>query len=164
MQDICRQAIEAALGAGADYADARAIVRRSQLVTTKNGEVETVTDRETEGIGVRVLVGGAWGFAGDRRLSEEGALEAAQRAVAFARASAASAKRGTVELAPVQTTRGEYRTPAERDPIDVPLSEKIDLCLRADAGMRHADVKITEAVVRSQRERRAFRSSEGADI
>ena len=164
MRALCEHAVDAATASGADYADARAISRRVQHVATKNGELDAVSDGETEGVGVRVLVGGAWGFAGDRRLSDEGAREAAQRAVAFARASAASAKRGTVELAPVQTTRGEYRTPAGRDPIEVPLSEKIDLCLRADAGMRHADVKITEAVVRSQRERRAFRSSEGADV
>jgi TldD protein len=164
LRALCEHAVDAATASGAGYADARAVSRRVQHVATKNGELDAVSDGETEGVGVRVLVGGAWGFASDRRLSEEGAREAAQRAVAFARASAASAKRGSVELAPVQATKGEYRTPAERDPIEVPLSEKIDLCLRADAAMRHADVKITEAVVRSQRERRAFRSSEGADV
>ena len=43
-----------------------------------------MSDAETEGISVRVLVDGAWGFAGDPRLSEEGARDAALRAVAFA--------------------------------------------------------------------------------
>ncbi|MEX0816424.1 MAG: TldD/PmbA family protein [Gaiellales bacterium] len=164
MRALCEHAVDAATAAGADYADARAVNRRVQHVATKNGEVDAVSDAETEGIGVRVLVGGAWGFACDRRLSEDGAREAAERAVSFARASAASAKRTRIELVPLQPARGEYRTPAERDPIEVPLSEKIDLCLRAEAEMRHPDVKITEAGVRSQRERRAFRSSEGADV
>src|ERR671914_1217785 len=107
MRDVCRQAIEAALAAGASYADARAIARRSQLVTTKNGEVETVSDTETEGIGVRVLVEGAWGFACDRRLSAEGAQEAAQRAVAFARASAGRSGRRRVVLAAAPAQAGE---------------------------------------------------------
>jgi TldD protein len=164
LRALCEHAVDVATASGADYADARAVSRRVQHVATKNGELDAVSDGETEGVGVRVLVGGAWGFACDRRSNEVGAREAAQRAVAFARASAASSKRGSVELAPVKATRGEYRTPAERHPLEVPLSEKIDLCLRADAAMRHADVKITEAVVRSQRERRAFRSSEGADV
>ncbi|MGH2997102.1 MAG: PmbA/TldA family metallopeptidase, partial [Gaiellaceae bacterium] len=84
MRAICGAAIESALGAGASYADARAVLRRSQSIATKNTQVETVNDVETEGIGVRVLVGGAWGFACDRRLTDEGARAAAVRACAFA--------------------------------------------------------------------------------
>jgi TldD protein len=164
VRELCGHAIDVALGSGAGYADARAVTRRFQHVATKNGEVESVSDGETEGVGVRVLVDGAWGFAGDRRLSEAGASEAAERAVAFARASAGRAGRRRVELAPIPAGQGEYRTPATRDPIDVPLSEKVDLCLRAETGMKHANVEITEATVRAQREDRVFRSSEGADV
>jgi TldD protein len=164
VRKLCGEAIDAATAAGAGYADARAVTRRAQHVATKNGEVEAVSDGETEGIGVRVLVDGAWGFACDRRLSEEGARAAAERAVAFARASAGRAGRRRVELAKTAVARGEYRSSARRDPVDVPLSEKVDLCLRAEGAMRHEDVKITEATVRAQREQRAFRSSEGADV
>jgi TldD protein len=164
VRELCGQAIDVALGSGAGYADARAVTRRVQNVATKNGEVESVSDGETEGIGVRVLVDGAWGFACDRRLSDAGAREAAERAVAFARASAGRAGRRKVQLAPAAVEQGEYRTAPERDPIDVPLSEKVDLCLRAEAGMKHKDVHITEASIRAQREARVFRSSEGADI
>ena len=77
VRELCGQAIDVALGSGAGYADARAVTRRVQNVATKNGEVESVSDGETEGIGVRVLVDGAWGFACDRRLSDAGAREAA---------------------------------------------------------------------------------------
>ena len=132
MRELCGEAIDAATAGGAGYADARAVTRRAQYVATKNGEVESVSDGETEGIGVRVLVDGAWGFACDRRLTEEGARSAAERAVAFARASAGRAGRRQVELAPAPAGTGEYRTGAERDPVDVPLSEKVDLCLRAE--------------------------------
>jgi TldD protein len=164
VRELCGHAIDVALASGAGYADARGVARRVQHVATKNGEVESVSDAETEGIGVRVLVDGAWGFAGDRRISEEGAREAAERAVAFARASASRPGRRRVELVSAPAEQGEYRTAAERDPIDVPLSEKVDLCLRAEAGMKHDNVRITEASVRAQREMRAFRSSEGADL
>jgi TldD protein len=165
LRGLCEHAVDVATGSGAPYADARAVSRRSQHVAAKNGEVDSVSDGESEGIGVRVLVGGAWGFACDRRLTEDGAREAAERAVAFARASAAASRRRAVELVPAPAERGEYRTPAERDPIDVALAEKIELCLRAEAALKqHPDVKISEATVRAQRERRAFRSSEGADV
>ena len=164
MRELCGQAIDVALGSGAGYADARAVARRIQHVATKNGEVESVADGETEGVGVRVLVDGAWGFACDRRLSEDGAREAAERAVAFARASAGRTGRRHVELVSAPAEHGEYRTPAQRDPIDVPLTEKVDLCLKAEAAMKHEDVQITEASIRAQREERVFRSSEGADL
>src|SRR5919108_70098 len=129
MFSSARSGPPAAVSAGAGYADARVLVRRAQNVSTKNGEVDSVSDSETEGIGVRVLVDGAWGFAGDPRLSAEGARDAAQRAVAFARASASRARR-KVELATLEPETGDYRTPIEEDPIDVPLERKIELCLR----------------------------------
>jgi TldD protein len=163
MRTLCENAVEAALAAGAGYADARAVERREQSISTRNGQVETVDDSESAGVGVRVLVGGAWGFACDRRLDREGARDAATKAVAFARASARAA-RERVELVPLEPQRGEYRTPAELDPIEVPLEDKVGLCLRAEEGLRGKDVLVTEASVRAMRERRAFRSSEGTDV
>jgi TldD protein len=163
VQDLTEKAIDAAVAAGAAYADSRVVRRRAQHVATKNGEVDSVSDAETEGIGVRVLVDGAWGFAGDPRLTEDGARDAALRAVAFARASASRA-RSRVDLAPIAPATGEYAAPMERDPVEVPLEEKIALCLRAEEGMRRPEVKITEAIVRAMREERVFRSSEGASV
>jgi TldD protein len=160
MLDLCRRAVDAAVGAGAEYADARVVVRRSQRVATKNGRVESVADGESEGIGVRVLAGGAWGFACDRRLSDGGAREAALRAGAFARASAASGPRRPVRRVPAPPADGWYTTAATRDPVEVPLEEKVALCLEAEAAMRHPDVAVTEASVRAMREERTFASSE----
>src|SRR5918992_4082785 len=99
MRELCATAVDTATGAGAEYADARVVLRRNQLVATKNGRVERLTDSESEGIGVRVLVGGAWGFACDRRLSADGARDAALRACAFARAAAGKHSR---TLAPIE--------------------------------------------------------------
>ena len=161
MRDLCRAAVDAAVGGGASYADARAVVGRSQAVTTKNGRVENLNDLETEGIGVRVLVGGAWGFACDRRLTAEGARDAALRACAFARAAAGRAEKA---LAPVAAASGTYRTQCERDPFEVSLEDKVALCLQAEAGLAHADVKVTEASVRAQREHKVLVTSDGAEI
>src|SRR5947208_4945349 len=128
MRELCAAALDAATAAGAEYADARVVLKRDQLVATKNGRVERISDSDSEGIGVRVLVGGAWGFACDRRISDAGARAAAARAAEFARAAAGPHER---TLAPVEPRNGVYRTPAERDPFAVDLSEKVDPCLRA---------------------------------
>jgi TldD protein len=161
VQALCEAAVDAALGAGASYADARAVSTRRQMVVTKNRSVEDLSDAESEGIGVRVLVGGAWGFAADRRLDETGAREAALRACAFAKAAPGGHERS---LVPVEPQRGEYRTQVERDPFDVPISDKIELCLRAEEGLQHADVKVTSAMVRAQREHKFLVSSEGSVV
>jgi TldD protein len=161
MQALCEAAVDAALGAGASYADARAVSTRRQVVVTKNRSVEDLSDAESEGIGVRVLVGGAWGFAADRRLDEGGARDAALRACAFAKAAPGGHERS---LVPVEPQRGQYRTQVGRDPFDVPISEKIELCLRAEEGMQHADVKVTSAMVRAQREHKVLVSSEGSVV
>jgi TldD protein len=159
VRELCEHAVAAALGAGASYADARAVVRRSQVVGTRNRRVERLDDSETEGIGVRVLVDGAWGFACDRRLERDGGAAAARKAVAFAQAAPGGHSR---ELAAIEPAQGEFRPVVDRDPFTVPLAEKVDLCLRAEEALEHDDVQVTSASVRAQREHKVFVSSEGA--
>ncbi|HEY7178599.1 MAG TPA: TldD/PmbA family protein [Gaiella sp.] len=161
MRDLCERAVEAALASGASYADARVVTRRSQHVLTKNGRVEVVNDVESEGIGVRVLAGNAWGFACDRRLEPAGAEGAAGRAVEFARAAAGSHHR---DLAPIEPAEGTYRTPCERHPFDVSLEDKIGLCLAAEEAMRRPEIKVTQASVRALQERKTLVSSEGTAV
>lgn len=164
MRDTCQEAIDTAVRGGAEYADARALCRRIQQVSTKNGEVNSVSDGESEGIGVRVLVNGSWGFACDRRLTKTGGQEAAARAVGFAKASALEANSGQTRLAPISATSGEYRTPVERDPFEVPLIEKVELCLRAEEAMADEDVDTTEAAVRARREEQALETTDGVSV
>ncbi len=164
MRETCREAIDTAIRRGAEYADARALCRRTQQVSTKNGEVNSVSDGESEGIGVRVLVNGSWGFSCDRRLTKAGAQDSAARAVSFAKASAFEANDRQTRLAPISVTSGEYQTPIERDPFEVPLAEKVELCLRAEAAMAHEDVDTTEAAVRARREEQALETSDGVSV
>ena len=161
MRQICDAAVDAAVGGGASYADARVVTRRAQLVATKNGQVEEISDLDSEGIGVRVLVGGAWGFACDRRATEEGAREAALRATAFAKAAPGGHRRS---LVPVEAHTAEYRTPVGRDPFSVSIADKVALCLKAEEEMKHADVTVRSAFVRSHREHKLFVSSIGSAI
>src|SRR4051794_7832184 len=83
---LCEEAVAAALAGGASYADARAVVRRSQHVFTKNRRVEAVSDVDSEGIRVGVLVPRARGFRRARRLAAARVRRAAARGGAFARA------------------------------------------------------------------------------
>jgi len=161
VRDLCATAVDAAVTAGATYVDARAVIVRHQSVTTKNGRVDGLTDSESEGIGVRVLVGGAWGFACDRRLDAEGARAAAVRAYEFARATGTVSRRA---LAPVEAQTATYRTPLERDPFEVSIADKVAHCLLADDALKGADVVLRQAMVRARREHKVFLSSDGVEV
>jgi DUF1680 family protein len=71
MRELCREAVDAALAAGATYADARAVLRRGQRVATKNGRVDVVVDdagAEEWTLGLRVP---SW--SADARVAVNGA-------------------------------------------------------------------------------------------
>ena len=57
---------------GATYADARVMDIRHRDLSTKNGQVGTLAESESIGIGIRVIAHGAWGFASTDRLTREG--------------------------------------------------------------------------------------------
>ncbi len=155
-------ALDAAQVQGASYADIRLSHRIQQDLSVKNGRLATLSDDTSEGFGVRVLVDGAWGFAGSARLETQEIEEVVRRAIRIARASA-RVQTGKVVLGPPVTSRGNYRTPVVRDPFTVPLSEKVDLLLRADAAMAAvAGVTVREGSMEFIRDRKLFASTEGA--
>ena len=79
-------------------------------MTVKNGRVNNVTRFEDAGVGVRVLVDGAWGFCGTQRTDAKGLEDAARLAVRIARASARTAG-ARVRLAATPAVTASYATP-----------------------------------------------------
>jgi TldD protein len=162
MRDLAEAALNAAQVKGAAYADVRLDEQVQQDIAVKNGELAAVSDDSSEGVGVRVLVDGAWGFAGSARLDKGEVEEVVDRAIRIARASA-RVRSTPVNLGPPVTSRGHYRTPVERDPFAVPLSEKVDLLMRADQAMGSVKgVTTREGSMEFIRQRKLFASTEGA--
>src|SRR5438094_3667937 len=162
MKDLAEAALNAAQVKGASYADVRLDERVQQDVTVKNGQLAAVSDDASEGLGVRVLVDGAWGFAGSARLSTSEVQEVVDRAIRIARASA-RVRSAPVDVGPPVTSRGHYRTPVERDPFTVPLTEKVELLLRADQAMGAVKgVTIREGSMEFIKQTKVFASTEGA--
>jgi TldD protein len=116
---------------GAQYADIRFDVARSERIEVRNGVVATLADGTSTGFGIRALIDGAWGFAASADLSDAGVDAAAGRAVAIARASAAIARR-RIGAPVTQAHAGAFATPMERDPADVPLGQRVALLLDAE--------------------------------
>ena len=57
------RALDAASDAGATYADARAVEVDTLSISVRGQAVESVERSTSVGLGVRVLVDGAWGYA-----------------------------------------------------------------------------------------------------
>src|SRR5438067_8800829 len=164
MKDLAEAALNAAQVKGASYADVRLDEHVTQDIIVKNGQLAAVSDEASEGFGVRVIVDGAWGFAGSARLDKAEVHLVVDRAIRIARASA-RVRSAPVDLGPPVTSRGHYRTPLERDPFAVPLAEKVDLLLRADAAMGSVKgVTIREGSMEFIRQAKLFASTEGAFI
>src|SRR6266404_1617931 len=164
MKAAARLALDAASVRGVTYVDARVVSIRNRSLTTKNGRVGHASESESLGIGVRVIAGGAWGFAAAADLSRASVEAAAARAVEIARASA-RVKREDVRLAPEPAAMAEWTTPYKVDPFTTSVEQNLDLLLKVDAEMRAvAGVTLAETGMNFQHEESWFLSSEGSDI
>ena len=164
MRDLTERALDTAGARGASYADARVVRHEGRSVTVKTGTVAAVTMGESEGVGVRVLVDGAWGFTATRSLTPADVDRAAADAVRIARASA-TAIRHPVRLDDRPAAHGSYATPVEIDPFAVPLEGAIQTLLAADETMRAVPgVAFTEALYDAQRETKVFAASDGSYV
>jgi TldD protein len=164
MNELIGLALDASRRAGAGYADVRITERDEESLTVKNGALEAASSNRSAGFGVRVLVDGAWGFAGSAVLERDEVERVAREAVAIARASAL-AQREPVELDDTPPATDSYRTPFSEDPFAVSIDDKLQILFEADAAMgRVPGVTVREGTISAARERKSFASTEGAHI
>jgi TldD protein len=130
-------------------------------VAVVDGAIEAVEILDEEGVGVRVRVGGAWGFAATQTLTRAGLEEALVRALALAEAQPPGP--APAPLAAVAPARGSWQGPCAIDPFGVALEEKLDLLLAADAAMAgDPRLRRRRASCVAERTLKAFASTDGA--
>jgi TldD protein len=164
MQDWATRAIDTAKRRGASYADARVMDIRQRDISTKNGEVGTLVESESLGIGIRVIASGALGFASTDRLTHEGIDSCAAAAVSIAKASAL-AKHADVALAPENPYVDTWQNPFVKDPFRIPVERQIEVLLAADKEMRRTKgVTLAEGSMTFRKIDQLFVSSIGSVI
>ncbi len=161
MADI---ALNTAKSLGATYADARIGRYLNQFVFTREDKVQNVVNTESFGIGIRVIVNGTWGFASTNSVTDEGIKKATDQAVAIAKANS-KIQKVPVILAPV-ASHGEtsWKTPIKKDFKDVPVSEKVDLLLSANAAALSNGANYVNSGLFMVNEQKYFASTEGSYI
>ena len=161
--DAAQAAVQAALDAGASYADARVMHRRHESMSARDGDVDDVSSDADSGIGVRALVGSGWGFFAVPDLGERSLRDAGTRAAEIARASGLVSRAGR-GMVPGEASVGSWASECAIDPFEVPLSTKGDLLVRATRTMLEHGADLATGSYDAWETRKWFVSSEGHRI
>jgi TldD protein len=152
--------------AGAELAEVRHVDDERELLSVRDGQVERLHRAGSDGLGVRVLVNGAWGFAARPGREPEALESACREALAVARAAAALAPCKTV-LTEEEPARGRWSTPVEEEPFAVPVLEKVGLAVAATEALRRyagAHARSASAHLSARRQRKTLATSDGTAV
>jgi TldD protein len=162
LKELIMRALDHAQREGAQYADVRLVNNHTESISVKDGIVEGLNSSETEGIGVRVLVNGAWGFASSRNLTNDEVDLITNQAIEIAHASS-QVSGDRVDLGPAVTSQGSYETPVKIDPFSVSLEDKLTLLMSADAEMAKVQgIRTRRSHATIIKEHKLFSNTEGA--
>ena len=163
-KELADAALNAARAAGATYADVRIGRYLNQFVNARDTKIQNTTNTESFGAGVRVIAAGTWGFAATADVTIDGLAAAARQAVAIARANA-KVQIEPVQLAP-QKGYGDvsWKTPIEKNALEVPLGEKADLLAAIGAAALKAGANYIDSGLYMVNEQKYFASTDGSYI
>ena len=164
MKELAQQALDAATKLGASYADVRIVEQTYQYLGTKDETVSQMSLGSSEGMGIRVLCNGGWGFASTQVLTKKAITEAAARAVETARASATVLSK-PVELAKEPAYNATWISPHTIDPFTVSLETKLDILMEAAKIIRGVKgTTLAQGSMTFIREKKLFCSTEGTQL
>jgi len=161
---LAEVALSAARTAKASYCDVRIGRYLNQSVITREHQVGNVTNRESSGVGVRVIVNGAWGFAATHQQTEAAVRGAVEQAAAIARANATIQTR-PVQLAPTPAVGDvRWQTPVRRNAMAVPIQDKVELLLALNSAALDAGADFINSTLFLVNEQKYFASTDGSYI
>ena len=162
--EAAETALARAAALGASYADVRINRYRRESIATRERQVQNVSRSASYGLGLRVLVNGAWGFAATNRVDPAAARAAAEQAVAIARANAVLTSRKVV-LAGADKVVTTWANAIKRDPFEVPLEAKTGFLMKLnETAMAVQGVSFVSSQLLFVDEQKYFASSEGSRI
>lgn len=161
---LAEQALSLARKAGASYADIRINRYRNESIAAREKQVEQVSRTQSFGFGVRVLHGGAWGFASSREVTPEAVRRMTEQALAIARSSARFRKK-PVALIAAKGVKASWKSAFVRDPFDVPLDGKIQFLLKMnEAALGVKGVSFVNSSLSFMNEQKFYASTDGSVI
>ena len=155
LMDYCKEL-------GADYADIRVKDIWTQSLAAEDGKMKSQGTTRSLGCGIRVYVDGSLGFCATSDMSAP--EDAAKRAFEIAKISK-ELQSEKIQLAEKPTVVDTFATPVEKDPENVPLSEKIALLLKCEEIMQQtAGVSRTMSSMSFRKEEVIYCDTDGSYI
>jgi TldD protein len=146
---------------GASYADARYQRLEDEMITVENKELKNYSSRVLSGVGVRVMVGGAVGYASSSDMSRSRVEKTFQTALKAAKSI--GGKQQSLAVGGISTV--DVKSPVRIDPRDVSPEEKVSVLLDANKAARIGnDIKNAVTRLGAASDYRLFISTEGACV
>jgi TldD protein len=149
---------------GATYTDVRIGRYLNQFLTTREKKVQNIVNTESFGVGIRVIANGTWGFAASNNVTPDGIKKTAERAVAIAKANSKFQKEPVKLAATPSFGEVSWKTPIKKNAFEVPVKDKVDLLLAANAKAMDGGASFVNSVMFVINEQKYFASSEGSYI
>ena len=153
--------LDRAVDLGASYADTRYQYYDYELITVENKALKSYSSRRLNGVGIRVAIKGAVGYASTSDLSQNSLEKTLHNAIKAAR----SIKIEKKSFSEAKINEADVKLSIKTDPMDVSPEEKISIALDANKAAWISD-KIKSAITRLglSNDFRLFVSSEGAKV
>jgi TldD protein len=147
MKKLAEQIRDEGLKRKVDFLDVRIVESESTNISLQDGKADKLFHGKSQGLGIRVLLDGVWGFAANNSVERHAALEALETAIAMAQASSARVKK-RVELYQVDGIVDDVVTDVEIDPRSVPLEKKMKVLTSYEkAALEYARDKLVNTTV-----------------
>ncbi|MBF0316234.1 MAG: TldD/PmbA family protein [Oligoflexia bacterium] len=157
--------VSASKGQGVTYADVRYRKTFDERILTLNNVLNHFSSLEEEGIAIRVLKKGRWGFAATSKLSQESVASAAASALAIAEEAAKVQSTNIVLSEDKIPSSLKFKTEIAIDPFSVPTEEKINLLFNIYEEVKGAKAfKRLDGVLRLKKFQQLFKTLDGASL
>jgi TldD protein len=148
---------------GVGYGDIRIHRDRIQGIHVRERDLISLSESESQGFGVRLVVAGSWGFAASTDLTAAGVTKAVAAAAEMARLLHPLLQE-RVELAPEPVHEETWIGEVEINPFEVAAENKVAFMLDTTAECLAAGAKFAEFYCLQVQENRRFVSTEGSRI
>jgi TldD protein len=128
------------------WVEARYHRRKSQLLQVQRGLVKQAKSTINGGVGIRVLVDGAWGFSATSDTSTPALQKALTQAIACAQSLSGIKKSLLKALPQTKLARGEFKLEGYESLESMSLEEKMHAVIRAEAQTRDRSQVIQSAI------------------
>jgi TldD protein len=131
---------------GAEYAEIRAQRLSKTMITAKEDRVEAAKRGIEDGVALRVLVNGAWGFASVGSLETEVLTSAVSDACSMAKAASLRLKT-PIKLAEAKAVEDHVQVKPKKNPTEIRMEDKIGTALAVSKAILGFDKRVKSCTV-----------------